>query len=688
MKLFRKTASYYLYAALILLPLILSVILYLNMRSVINSEIQRHAEQTCMQFYLQTSGMIHELQLISYDYSNDSRIIHALSASSSDKVDSLGLCEYISDKKSANRNISHIYIVSSRLDSVYSDEGYFSYSSVPSLLKKIGMLSEEYDFEKYGIDWDIYNNSGYAPFCVTPVLSDAGETKGDTIGHIITALNFNNFLENFYSLDAAVCAVYSDSFYISPVITMNEAQKINWDDPETVNQVTGEPVTCVYRSDSNYRYMVGISNHDYNQPLRILMTGFAVYFIILLAAGLLILWRIFRRRKREAQQNIRERNLRYILYGHSMNNISDRFVADAGLPADTDCTFITAAVFVSQTKDESAPADDLSAAVTRVMKNNIRKVSLSYSYFEDLNGPVFVLWRSDETDLAKAADDICHKATEEILLLYSAQIKICTSGCVRGIDSLCNAFHQATDIYEYSSITHPDKPVISVNDITYENGSSDSFLRAQQTLINTLIADKFDQIPDMVEKIQNEFITPYSSNTEIARKRRRTIANLLSEGLLECGFSAEEKETLLQDFHKANNADALNSVTKQYFESAAKIENRSTKERSVYDEACRYITDNLHDHNISVTMICDALGISARKLTRIFHLYNDMAIAEYVNHLRVDEAQKLLVNRSDLLAAEIAELVGYNNFHSLTRNFRKFTGLTPTEYRELKLQER
>ena len=52
----------------------------------------------------------------------------------------------------------------------------------------------------------------------------------------------------------------------------------------------------------------------------------------------------------------------------------------------------------------------------------------------------------------------------------------------------------------------------------------------------------------------------------------------------------------------------------------------------------------------------------------------------YFTRKRIEKAMELLRNTS-LRTAEISERIGYDNPHYFSTVFRKFTGLTPTEFR-------
>ena len=460
---------------------------------------------------------------------------------------------------------------------------------------------------------------------------------------------------------------------------MEQRSNIDWNDQKQINAIVGEPVTCVYRSDQDYSYMVGISNSEYYQPLRILLIGFGIYFVVILITGLLILWRLLKRRRRESQQHLQERNLRYIVYGHTNRTVDEKFITDAGLPNDPDQSYVIALFFATVYRKHSS--QDIEKTVLQYMQGT----ELSCTYFEDLNGPVFVFWSEDSPDqLQSQVIRLCHSVAQDFLNLQSMQINICTSEEVQGLTELENAFHKTSDMHEHADPEHRSKPVLSMNDIIIDKpDQNNSFMRSLQLLVNSLIAGKYDQTPETVRQLQTDYIDSVSDNIEFARTRRRTLANILANALMESNLGDEDKARVLNDFRHAMESEDLNRVTESYFGRVAALNTSDIKEASAYEEANAFIKENLHDHNLSVSMICDSLGMGVQKLTRIFHNNNDMAIAEYVNLLRVQEAQELLTSCKDLSVSEIADMVGYNNSHSLTRNFRKFTGLTPTEFREL-----
>ena len=79
-------------------------------------------------------------------------------------------------------------------------------------------------------------------------------------------------------------------------------------------------------------------------------------------------------------------------------------------------------------------------------------------------------------------------------------------------------------------------------------------------------------------------------------------------------------------------------------------------------------------------MIAEYAGVSVQHLSRLFKAEKNMTMVEYINQFRVSRAKELLVS-SDLTITEIAEQTGYFNNGTFIRNFKKYVGCTPSEYR-------
>ncbi|ASA23278.1 hypothetical protein B9T62_22185 [Paenibacillus donghaensis] len=103
--------------------------------------------------------------------------------------------------------------------------------------------------------------------------------------------------------------------------------------------------------------------------------------------------------------------------------------------------------------------------------------------------------------------------------------------------------------------------------------------------------------------------------------------------------------------------------------------------RSLAAEAIGYIREHYSDPKLSLNSLADKLAISPAYLSRLITDAVGSSFPDFVNLLRLEQAQLLLVSGLDMDIREIAEEVGYNSSTYFTTQFKKRYGATPSKWR-------
>ena len=96
--------------------------------------------------------------------------------------------------------------------------------------------------------------------------------------------------------------------------------------------------------------------------------------------------------------------------------------------------------------------------------------------------------------------------------------------------------------------------------------------------------------------------------------------------------------------------------------------------------AVAYIEKN-YCNAISLADLAHMTGYSERQFHRLFQSAFSMAPSMYITNLRLQRAQLLLKNSGQPIG-EISWSCGYSDQNYFSRIFKKYTGLTPTEYKQ------
>jgi AraC-like DNA-binding protein len=88
-----------------------------------------------------------------------------------------------------------------------------------------------------------------------------------------------------------------------------------------------------------------------------------------------------------------------------------------------------------------------------------------------------------------------------------------------------------------------------------------------------------------------------------------------------------------------------------------------------------------YKEDIDLEKIASIVNMAKGSLCRFFKMQMGMTLFDYLNELRIDFACKLLMD-PDLNILEICLDSGYNNISHFNKQFKKRTGVTPSEYRK------
>ncbi|WP_455584725.1 hybrid sensor histidine kinase/response regulator transcription factor [Bacteroides sp.] len=100
----------------------------------------------------------------------------------------------------------------------------------------------------------------------------------------------------------------------------------------------------------------------------------------------------------------------------------------------------------------------------------------------------------------------------------------------------------------------------------------------------------------------------------------------------------------------------------------------------------KVITERLDDATLDIPFICKEVGMSRATLYSKLKAITGMGANDYINKLRLEKAI-VLVTKTDLTFIEIAERTGFSSSRYFSTAFKQYTGETPTQYRESRLEQ-
>ena len=126
--------------------------------------------------------------------------------------------------------------------------------------------------------------------------------------------------------------------------------------------------------------------------------------------------------------------------------------------------------------------------------------------------------------------------------------------------------------------------------------------------------------------------------------------------------------------------EELYSRLKNQFPATQKEQTLSGDMEERMEKVCAFIRENFREE-INRDVITGIIGLNSSTLSRAFNRYTGKTLPDYTNEFRVEEAKRLL-GETDMTVTRISINSGFDNLRTFNRAFKKFTGISPIEYRE------
>lgn len=114
-------------------------------------------------------------------------------------------------------------------------------------------------------------------------------------------------------------------------------------------------------------------------------------------------------------------------------------------------------------------------------------------------------------------------------------------------------------------------------------------------------------------------------------------------------------------------------------------ENENEKENNfVIKHVIDYISENYSNKELTIQVLANVVYLTPTYLSNLFKEKTGMTIGQYLTETKLKRAEELLGDPR-LKLYRIAEMVGYEDVNHFAKQFKKRTGMIPSEYRKYKI---
>ena len=307
----------------------------------------------------------------------------------------------------------------------------------------------------------------------------------------------------------------------------------------------------------------------------------------------------------------------------------------------------------------------------------------------------FILQGKDNiNDCYDRINDKCNYLQELLVNCFGFTVTIAVSSEGRGILQLPKKYRECIEALER-------KFYIGNNSVIFYNDLSSFFrvddysalekyqrllLEAIKTGNESIVSKRIQDISEYINSLENinmnyikallRYYKPYKQykafNSQASNDKKVESINVVSlHNMINETKSLSELNGLLMDVSMSI---------------ASKINSYNTKSiKLVLRNAIDFIHEN-YNKQITLNDVAEHVYVSTSYLSRMFKKELGKNFVDYLNGLRIEKAKELLMDPR-YKTYEVAEIVGIPDAHYFSRLFKKYEGLSPTEYRDSSASE-
>ena len=267
---------------------------------------------------------------------------------------------------------------------------------------------------------------------------------------------------------------------------------------------------------------------------------------------------------------------------------------------------------------------------------------------------------------------------------FGIQITAAFAESSRDAESLEPAYSQCARALEKQLIRYPGEIIFSQPD-DREIGVYYYPAEIEMRLLDSVKAGNIKNINSILDTV---ILENFVNNTLTLEGSRCLFFNLMGTAFKVIDAFGYRMEDILgsnsdcyQRILSCRNIQDMEALMREIFYQICQyINQQNGEETSLITRLTEYIRQNSADPNLSLISVASAFGLNSNYLSGYFKEQTGENFLAFVHKVRLEQAKELLQDTSLPLSA-VALKVGYSGEAVFIRNFKKYQGCTPGQYR-------
>lgn len=207
----------------------------------------------------------------------------------------------------------------------------------------------------------------------------------------------------------------------------------------------------------------------------------------------------------------------------------------------------------------------------------------------------------------------------------------------------------------------------------------------EKALITKLKTGDTEQAKALLNDLLGYVFFAEGNNLEVVKSRALELSSLLSRAAIEGGATSDSvlkvNNQFLMSLQNITDLDDLCYKLQETIDvfTECMFNYIPSKGNEITKKAIRYISQNF-SRNLTLDEVADHVHLNSAYFSTLFKQSTGSSFKEYLNMVRIEESKRLLSN-TDYSIIDISLATGFEDQSYFSKVFKKYTGLTPKQYR-------
>lgn len=301
--------------------------------------------------------------------------------------------------------------------------------------------------------------------------------------------------------------------------------------------------------------------------------------------------------------------------------------------------------------------------------------------FRDNDGDLLFVFVLDGDDTAAGKEQAVGALGKLLHQLGRPQVRVAVGAVARTADEAPESYNQAKEALEYALVS--ESLIIDYEQLSQRQHGGGFDLATEWPEYSKLLTMK--RTDELVGKIRQDLANVRMAEGAAPRSAHNLAVEIVVRIKLELKQikQVDSPELFRTGLERVMRADTLEELAHAAGGVAAgAIEAMLQGDKSpIIHQVLNWIQENYRE-DMSLKSLGAHYNIHPVYLGQLFHKETGVAFSEYVNAYRVERAKELLKS-THLKVHEIAQKVGYWENGYFYKQFKKYVGISPTDYRGL-----